>query len=235
MQKPIIGITALYDNEKDSYWMLPSYIDAVRRAGGYPILLPPTADEEEVHKTAKTCNGLLFAGGQDVSPRLYGKENDTGNIVTCERRDTFERLLLRYAVEHDIPTLGICRGLQLINAVLGGTLYRDLPTQNPSEVCHRQERPYTIPSHTVQIRKESALYALLKTGTLAVNSCHHQGIERLAPTLQVMATAPDGLIEAVDKPDQRFLWAVQWHPEMMPVGDVSSYTIFKAFIDICNI
>lgn len=235
MQKPIIGITALYDSERDSLWMLPGYTEGIRRAGGVPVLLPPTDNTADIERLAARCDGLLFAGGQDVSPRLYGRENDTGNVVACEKRDSFEAALLNYAIEHDIPSLGICRGLQLINAVLGGSLYRDLRMQHPSDINHRQERPYTVPCHTVQLHRDGALFALLQSGTLAVNSCHHQGIETLAPSLRVMATAPDGLIEAVEKPDNRFLWAVQWHPEMMPIGDVSSQAVFRALIDHSSI
>jgi putative glutamine amidotransferase len=144
-----------------------------------------------------------------------------------------EAAYLHEAVSMNKPALGICRGIQLINAALGGKLYQDLPTQHPSDVEHHQSPPYDIPVHDVAIVKDSPLYQCLKTGRLFVNSYHHQAVKTLAESLKVMAEAPDGTIEAVYMPGHCFLWAVQWHPEFSWRTDEHSRKIFKDFIKHC--
>ena len=133
-------------------------------------------------------------------------------------------------LEQGKPVLGICRGLQLINVALGGSLYQDLPTQHPSSVCHRQPAPYDQPIHLVELIPNTPLQKCLGKDELPVNSCHHQGIKELASGLQPMAYAKDGLVEAVWKPGSRFVWAVQWHPEFSHKVDENSRKIFRAFV-----
>lgn len=227
MRKPLIGIVPLIDTEKNSYWMLPGYMDAVKRAGGIGIMLPPTQLYEDLHQLAQSCDGLLFTGGHDISPTLYGVQSTELCGEILPDRDAMEAGLLKEALALDKPILGICRGMQLINAVLGGTLIQDIPKQFPSEISHRQPAPYNAPSHSVSVT--GALAACLETDTIMVNSCHHQGIEKLSPALESMAAAPDGLIEAVCMPGKRFLWAFQWHPEMLQ--DENSNKIFQSFLD----
>ena len=227
---PIIGITALYDTERESLWMLPAYVERVRAAGGVPVILPMTTDKAEIERLISMLDAVLLAGGQDVSPDLYGMKDETGTVEPCPARDAFETTLLQTAVSRRQPVLGICRGLQLINAVFGGTLYQDLPIQHPSPVCHRQDRPYTNPAHTVALIEGSGLGNLLKTDEIAVNSCHHQAIRTLAPSLRAAAMSRDGLIEAAERPDLPFLRAVQWHPEMLQKDDAPSRAIFEQFI-----
>ena len=140
-----------------------------------------------------------------------------------------EEKLLRAALDADKPVLGICRGLQLMNAVLGGTLWQDIPTQFPSETNHRMAAPYGRAEHTVQVNPELPFGNLPLT--LGVNSCHHQGIRELAPELKVWAKAPDGLVEAVYLPGKRYARAVQWHPEFFQVEDELSRTIFSGFVE----
>ena len=144
-----------------------------------------------------------------------------------------EGLLLRLALEKDKPVLGICRGIQFLNAALGGTLYQDLPAERPSEVVHHQEPPYDQPSHPVALLPGTPLEKLMGAGALPVNSCHHQGLKDLAPGLSPMATAEDGLVEAVWMPDARFVWAVQWHPEFA-FRTEASRRIFGAFVAACE-
>ncbi len=229
--KPIIGVMPLWDEEKDSIWMLPGYMDGIRQAGGIPIILPFTTDAQEIGRLVGLCAGIVFTGGQDVLPAVYGEAPLEGMIDGCAKRDETEILFLRQALSADIAVLGICRGIQLINAALGGSLYQDLPTQRPSKTAHRQKPPYDSPAHDVTIVRDSPLYACLGREILPVNSCHHQAVRTLAPGLSVMAQAPDGLIEAVCKPDARFLWAVQWHPEFSYRKDENSRRIFRAFAD----
>lgn len=224
---PIIGITPLWDDAQKNVWMLPAYLERVQAAGGVPVILPLTGDAGTLERIVKLCDGLLFAGGQDVAPALYGRTPDE-TVAGCPARDAMEVPLLRLALERDLPVLGICRGMQLLNVVLGGTLVMDLPSQRPSAVCHRQPKPYDAPAHTVAL--QGGLRELLGVETIAVNSCHHQGIERIAPGLSPMAVADDGLIEAVEKPGARFVWAVQWHPEMLSENNAPSRAIFDRFV-----
>ena len=142
-----------------------------------------------------------------------------------------EGIVLKMALERDKPVLGICRGIQFINAFLGGTLYQDLPTQHPSQTNHRQPAPYDRPVHDVTVAGKSPLHDCLACDRLAVNSCHHQAVRTLAPALQAMAFSPDGLVEAAYMPGKRFVWAVQWHPEFSFRTDAASRKIFRAFTE----
>ena len=229
--KPIIGVMPLWDEEKESIWMLPGYMDGIQHAGGIPVVLSFSTDEAEIKRLAGLCDGFLFTGGHDVSPKLYHEEPMDGLISCCEVRDRMEMLYLHEAISTNKPVLGICRGIQFINAALGGTLYQDLSLQHPSDIEHHQRPPYDVPIHEVMIAKASPLYCRLEKEKLSVNSYHHQAIKTLAYGLKVMAEAPDGLIEAVYMPGHRFLWAVQWHPEYSWKTDESSVMIFKAFIE----
>lgn len=230
MKKPVIGLVPLVDYEKESVWMLPGYIEGIFNAGGIPVMLSLTDDPEDIKRYAEMCDGFLFTGGHDVTPSEYGEETLPVCGECCPERDRMERLLLLEAIKEDKSVLGICRGIQLINVVLGGTLYQDLPAQCPSDVIHHQDRPYDAPSHEISIVPGSPIGELLGRETAAVNSCHHQGIKKLSPELKVMATAPDGIIEAVYMPENRFVWAVQWHPEFSHKVNGDSVKIFEAFV-----
>ena len=180
-----------------------------------------------------SCSGILVTGGQDVSPELYGEHGAEVAALCgelCAARDKMESVLIPLAVRDDVPMLGICRGIQVINAVLGGTLWQDLPKQRPSEVEHRGLPPYEEPVHEVDVIPATPLAEAIGAGPYAVNSYHHQALRNLAPGLETMATAPDGVIEAVWRPESRFLWAVQWHPEFSRGVDEKSRKIFSAFI-----
>ena len=232
--RPIIGVMPLYDDEKESLWMLPGYMDGIAEAGGIPVMLPLTTDEEIIKQLMDTCDGLLFTGGHDVSPGIYNEKLHNDTVLSCERRDKMEMISLDIAVHNDIPILGICRGIQFINAALGGTLYQDLPSERPSDIEHHQTPPYNVPVHDVQIVKDSPLYDLIQNDILAVNSYHHQAIKKLSPKLAAMAFSQDGLIEAIYKPDNKFLWALQWHPEFSYKTDKNSKMIFELFVSNCN-
>ena len=233
MRRPTIGIIPLMDVARDSYWMLPGYMQGIIEAGGLPAMLPLTSDRALLEQMADEYDGFLFSGGHDLMPSMYGEE-----AVACEEfcpeRDEMESILFSYAYEKDKASFGICRGLQFINVALGGTLYQDLPSQRPGEVTHRQPAPYDEPCHPVELVEGSPLQSLLKQQSIGVNSCHHQGIKGLSPQLQSMGTAPDGLIEAVWAPEKRFVWAVQWHPEFSFRKDEDSRVIFKRFVEACK-
>lgn len=235
MEKPIIGVVPLWDEEKQSLWMLPGYFEGIRQAGGLPVMLPLTDDSEELSQLADSCDGVLFTGGQDVSPQIYDEPVLSCCGECCPARDRMEQKLLKLLLAQDKPVLGICRGIQLLNTVLGGTLYQDLPTQHPSKVDHHQPAPYDQPIHTVQLLRESPMAQLFDGQKLMqVNSCHHQAIRNLADSLEAMAFSEDGLVEAVYAPAQRFVWAVQWHPEFSYKVNAESRRIFSAFVGACK-
>ena len=161
MKKPLIGITPLVDTARESYWMLPGYMKGLEEAGSVTVMLPLVDEEASLEQLADLCDGFLFAGGHDVSPAVYG-EATTGQCGECSSaRDRMETVLLNLVLRRDKPIFGICRGLQFINAALGGTLYQDLPTERPSEILHHQAPPYDRPAHMVKILEGSPLYQLL--------------------------------------------------------------------------
>ena len=239
-RKPLIGVIPLVDDGRESYWMLPGYFHGIEHAGGVPIMLPLTADADVLDQLARELDGLLFTGGHDVDPALYG-EPPAGVGETCPARDAMERGLLERALAADKPVFGICRGIQFINAAMGGTLWQDLPTQlhaarpdAPVLEHHMSGPPYDRAAHEVEVLPDTPLAALLGAGTLPVNSYHHQGVRRVAPGLRPMAIAPDGLVEALWAPGARFCWAVQWHPEFMPLDDPAASAVFGAFLQAAS-
>lgn len=207
MKKAVIGIVPLVDAGRESLWMLPAYMEGIQAAGGLPVMLPLTDGAEDIAVITGLCDGFLFTGGHDVSPEAYGEEPLPVCGEVCPARDRMERPLLMAAIGQGKSILGICRGLQFINAALGGTLYQDLPTQRPSACGHHMDAPYDRAAHEVSLAAGTPLRELLHTGEIGVNSCHHQGVKELSPRLKVMASAPDGLVEAAYMPEMRFAWA----------------------------
>lgn len=233
--KPVIGVMPLWDDEKDSYWMLPGYLDGITEAGGLPLVLPLTSEHQDIAQFMEICSGFLFTGGQDVDPAVYGeKPVDKSLLDLCPARDKMETAVIHQARALGKPVLGICRGIQIINAVLGGTLYQDLPFQHPSATKHHMDKPYDSTNHLVKIKAGSPLCDLIGTETLSVNSIHHQAVKDTAGCLEVMAAAEDGIVEAVYDPGSDFFWGIQWHPEYLHTKDKNSRRIFRAFVDACR-
>ena len=231
--KPIVGLTPLWDDKLSSRWMLPDYMAALSGVGAIPIVLPFTDDESELTRLLGVCDGLLFTGGHDVSPSFYGERPLADLTETCMARDVMERKLFPLALKACKPIFGICRGIQIINVLLGGTLYQDLPTQYGSESLHQMARPYDRMQHKVTVLPDAPLRRLVGVDEIPVNSRHHQAIRNLASSLEPMAVSEDGLIEAVRKPDEKFCWAVQWHPETSFPFDQASRDLFRAFVAVC--
>lgn len=196
--KPVIGLVPLVDQEKDSLWMLPGYMEGIMEAGGIPIILPLTSDADVITQLLGTIQGLLLTGGHDVDPGLYGEERLPECGASCKERDEMETELRKQALEKNMPILGICRGIQFLNVYLGGTLYQDLVKQRPSNVEHHQKPPYDIPIHDIDILEDGSLFQLLNTKKLSVNSYHHHAIKRKADALKTMAVSEDGIVEAVE-------------------------------------
>jgi len=229
--RPVIGVTALIDYQKESYWMLPGYFKGLEMQGALPIMLPLIGDRHDVAHLLTKVDAVLFTGGQDVGPFMYGEDESEQLGETSLERDTLETILLQEALERDMPILGICRGIQLMNAALGGTLYQDIPTQLPSDIVHDQKAPYDAPSHSVKIVNGTLLHDIIGKDEIMVNSLHHQGVKRLSPHMEKMAVAPDGLIEAANIKGQKFALSVQWHPEFSYKTDNDAKKIFKAFVN----
>lgn len=196
-------------------------------------MLPLTSEEETIDILLGTIQGILLTGGHDVCPSTYGEDKIPQCGATCRERDKMEHILLGRALGRDIPVLGICRGIQFINVFLGGSLYQDLPTQRPSCTEHHQKPPYDVPVHELELMDNSGLFRLLNRKSLSVNSYHHQAIKEKARPLKIMAVADDGIIEAVEMTDKKFVWGIQWHPEFSYKSDENSRLIFEEFVRKC--
>jgi putative glutamine amidotransferase len=212
--RPIIGITTYLTRARWSYWDLESalvpaaYVQAVERAGGRPVLIPPS--ENGIAETLDAVEGLLFSGGSDLEPELYGQEPHEETFGVVPERDRAELALLEAALERDMPVLAVCRGSQVLNVARGGDLVQHLPDVVGDE--KHKHTPGAFADHDVTLEKGTRLAALL--GQRApVKSHHHQGFGRVGRGLRVTAHAEDGTIEAVEDPSRRFALGVLWHPE----------------------
>ena len=223
--KPIIGVLPLYDKEKKSIWMLPEYLDGIRNAGGIPLIIPYEINDLDLALLDQKIDGYLFTGGDDVNPKLYKEERSDFVTNINEIRDSLEARIYKLAKENDKAILGICRGIQIINVLEGGSLYQDLETFHPSRVIHKEKGK----KHQVFVLHNTPLDMLLEGNYILVNSLHHQGIKRIAQSLKGMAVSEDGIVEALYHPKCKFIWAVQWHPEYM-LDDITSKKIFEIFV-----
>jgi putative glutamine amidotransferase len=231
MKRPAIGVIPLWDEKKDSIWMLPGYMQGLEEAGAAPVILHLTVSETVLKQTAELCDGFLFTGGHDVNPKLYKQEKTDRCGEVCEERDRMEAYIFREVVlKQNKSALGICRGIQFFNVMLGGSLYQDIPAELPSTITHIHGPPYDVPAHSVRIIPESPLYKLIGKERIEVNSYHHQGVNRIAEGLEIMALADDGLAEAVYMPARPYVWAVQWHPEFSLKDEISK-KIFASFVN----
>ncbi|MGN0395133.1 MAG: gamma-glutamyl-gamma-aminobutyrate hydrolase family protein [Coprococcus sp.] len=232
--RPVIGLSPLYDETKESYWMLPGYMKVLEKCGAMPIMLPLTSDEEEISQILEMCDGLLLTGGHDVNPAIYHEYMKDTCGVPCNERDLMESLLFGRALEKKMPVLGICRGIQFMNAYLGGTLYQDINTEYDSRIEHHMTPPYDREVHKVTVMEDTLLADILGAGVMPVNSYHHQAIKKIAPGVSQMAVSEDGLVEAISVDGQRFAIGVQWHPEFSYESDDNSIKLVQAFVDACR-
>lgn len=219
--RPVIGISTCEDSGKTRVNTV--YIKAVERAGGIPLLLPCTRRPELIADLLQQVDALILTGGEDLHPLLYGEEPLQQLEEVDSSRDVYDLLLLHVALKRGMPILGICRGEQLCNVGMGGTLYQDLPSQQPQSLMHRQSIPASVGAHTITIEPDSYLYRLLGQRTAVVNSFHHQAIKEVAPGLKVSARAADGVVEAVEGFPTYNLLAVQFHPEHLVVGEQAAF------------
>ena len=230
---PLIGILAEVDEECASRVQNP-YVSAIEKAGGIPLLLPYVEREAVIEAFVQRCDGFFFTGGVDVEPSRYGAEKSDACGVTQPNRDALEFRVLEKAMRTAKPILGICRGAQLINAALGGTLYQDIPSEIQTTLLHRQTQPKFAPSHGVNVLADTPLARLIGADRMVANSFHHQAIKTLGKGLEIMALADDGVIEAVYLPGDRYLRAYQWHPERLFDTSKENRTLFLDFLDACR-
>lgn len=204
---------------------------ALMHAGASPVLIPLGLTEATLQDLVPRLDGILFSGGGDIHPRFYGGEPHPRVDLVDEDRDRVETNLLHIAIEQRMPFFGICRGHQLVNVALGGSLYADIADQHANALKHdsSQDQERGILAHPVQIESESLLAPILGTLSLEVNSSHHQGINRLAPGLKATAHTSDGILEAIELPDHPFGLAVQWHPERLQER-APMRALFRAFV-----
>ena len=215
---PLVGLPTLAippGPKPPRFGINQSYVRALVAAGCAPVLIPLLRDPRRLRAIYDRLDGLVFPGGADVEPHEYGETAINGLNEVESERDQVELQLARWAFEDDLPTLGICRGQQLLNVALGGTLYQDLRWQGVTQVEHadRDGRARGQMIHGVRLDPASRLAQLIDETEVEVNSLHHQAVKDIAPALRVTGHADDGVIEAVEAPDRRFLIAVQWHPE----------------------
>lgn len=200
------------------------------------MLIPIVNGEDSAGKYLDIIDGLLLSGGEDISPLLYGENPIKEMGVISEARDSQEYQLFQEALKLDMPVLGICRGIQLMNAVCGGTLFQDIFSQCKNVFGHNAvETPVDVPYHTVSIEKGSRLYDIFGTHELKVNSFHHQAIKKTAGNFKVAATSQDGIIEGIEDTEKTFVVGVQWHPEDLSAKHTEFLKLFKKFIDYADL
>ncbi len=236
--RPLIGCTTYKKRVPqkrpiDIYGLMPSYTDAITAAGGIPLLIPLGLSDEDLQSIFDRLDGLLLPGGGDVAPDVYnGRRNVRMDGVDAER-DRVELFMARAAVEEQKPFLAICRGIQVLNVALGGTLWEDVMSLVPGAMNH--DLPDSMPrnhlAHTISIGAGTSIAHIMETTDSWVNSIHHQAIRDVAPDLLVTAVAPDGIIEAAEVTNHPFAIGVQWHPENLIADDPAMLKLFAGLVE----
>ncbi len=236
MPKPLIGLTTTFTPRRSHpaiYGTNRPYAEAILHAGGLPLLIPNDLPDDDLHGLLKRLDGILFTGGYDIEPACYGRPPHPKIEKPDPQRDRLEIHLAQLAMKSAQPFLGICRGIQVINVALGGSLYEDLPEQLTGNLhLENHDKPRDFLAHPVTVHPGSRLADILPPGESWVNSLHHQGVRDVAPGLHVTATAPDGLVEGLELPSHPFAMAIQWHPEEMQQYPAMQ-AIFQAFVQSC--
>ncbi len=222
--KPIIGITMNDTDDHSSLSIKTAYIDSVEKLGAIPLILGELKSEDDVRRVASLCDGILFSGGGDVLPSYFGEDVDERHGRFEPLRDEFEFKLFDVATELNLPIMGICRGMQLINVALGGSLHQHIDG-------HRDGI-----THDVTLIGDGILRDAVGSDTYLANSFHHEAVKAVGRGLRVTAKASDGTIEAYESDGERFILGTQWHPEKMAVatGDEIAKRILKKFVDACT-
>ncbi|MES3005001.1 MAG: gamma-glutamyl-gamma-aminobutyrate hydrolase family protein [Patescibacteria group bacterium] len=233
MKKPIILCArALVDKR---LVVNEAYAKAIENSGGILLMLASEVEDFELDDVLQNVDGLLLTGGTDVNPSLYEEEKKEYTGDSDNYRDIVESMLIEKAIEKKMPILGICRGMQMLNVKLGGSLYQDILKEMPGSLQHdrHHDGPRSMPAHKVTVKENSLMHSVLGTTEIEVNSLHHQGIKTLSPELKATCVTPDGLVEGAEMSDYPFLLCMQWHPEELLETPVWK-NIFDAFINACK-
>jgi putative glutamine amidotransferase len=232
--KPLIGITTNQSknaNGQPTIMLMQSYVNAVRQAGGVPVLIPSLIAEDGWEVLYSRLDGVLFSGGGDIGLEFSPGEPHPRIDDVDLQRDSIEFKMVQAAASEGKPFLGICRGCQVVNVALGGTLYTHIPDQLPNALDHAYPgNMRTVLVHEVRIDEGTSSAEIFGEPIIRVNSLHHQGLRDIAPSLRVAGYAPDGLVEAVELPDHPFGLAVQWHPEWL-LDQVGTRNLFRRFVE----
>lgn len=229
---PLIGITMSFDYDKNQAQLGEKYFHAVQSAGGLPVAIPPIQDKTVLKALTEKLDGIILSGGPDIDPSYYNEKPSTELKDVSPCRDAAEMFLADEMLRVKKPLLGICRGMQVLNVVLGGTLFQDIFTEFKQPLKHIQSAPGWHGTHEIEIVEEdSAIFQILRQRHLFVNSFHHQAVKEPAASCKVSALASDGVIEAIElKEADVFCVGVQWHPEKM-IRDAVFLRIFESMID----
>lgn len=238
MKKALMGIVGnlLFDEGGmfpgyDRAYVNNDYVQTTVMAGGAPFILPLIPDYEAVKRQVESVDGIIISGGYDVDPLIYGEEPSQKQGGLCPERDQYDLMVVKAAMELKKPILGICRGMQILNAALGGTMYQDLSQIEGCYIKHNQGSRPEVASHSVKVEKGTKLCEILGEEVLT-NSFHHQALKDIAPGFKVSARAKDGVVEAFEM-EEGFVIGVQWHPEMMArKGDKAMLNLFKKLVEV---
>ncbi len=234
--RPLIGITSSMEVDGASFTVSKDNVNVITGAGGLPMILPNILGEE-IEQYAEKIDGLYMTGGYDINPMLFGEEPHLKLGTVTPKRDMFEIGLINKVLELRKPILGVCRGCQILNIAVGGSMYQDIYAQMDNELLqHAQKAPSAHGSHFVNVLKGSLLYHLTGQEKLQVNSRHHQANRKVIDTFQISGRANDGVIEAIESKEYPFVLGLQWHPENMAMeNDQPSLRIFQGFIKACKV
>ena len=232
--KPLIGITTTQSKTvygQPTVMLMQSYINAVMQAGGVPILIPSLLSEDGWDVVYSRLDGILFSGGGDIGLEFSPGDPHPRIDEVDLQRDSIEMKMVQAAASDSKPFLGICRGCQVMNVALGGTIYTHLPDQLPNALDHSYPgNMRTVLVHDVKIEEGTRLAEIFSEPIIKVNSLHHQGLKTIAPSLRVAGHSPDGLVESIELPDHPFGLAVQWHPEWL-TDQESTRNLFRKFVE----
>lgn len=226
--RPIIGITCTTTDSKNGIGT--SYISAIEHADGTPVLLPMVQNDICIADFLSLVDGLLLSGGVDVDPFLYGEEPRPAMGKIDVSKDSVEMSLIPRALEMDLPILGICRGIQMLNVAAGGTLYQDISMSSDAVLKHRQDAPGSYATHIIHVQEGSRLLDILEQSAIRVNSFHHQAVKKAAPGFMISAVSRDGIVEGIESTHHSFAIGVQFHPELMWQNNPSISSLFVAFV-----
>ena len=230
-EAPVIGLVPCYDFEWAGTIMHDGYTSGLIETGAIPIILPLTNDPAHIKRLVDACDGFLIPGGRDIEPSRYGARRKMHTHRSSKARDKMEEVLIPAIIASGKPVLGICRGMQSINVVLGGTLHQDINAEHPASASHVQPRPWNMPSHMLNLVEGSKLEHIVGAPRIGVNSLHHQSVAQLGEGLVVSAVADDGIIEGIEHEGEPFIVGVQWHPERMWRRRPHSKRLFAALVE----